>query len=50
MGYGFVTKSVGVGYTFEDVVEKTNCQKMNVDFLQPNWEESSHLVSRGQNP
>jgi hypothetical protein len=30
--YGLVTKSLGDGCTFEEVVEKTNCQKMNVNF------------------
>jgi hypothetical protein len=30
--YGLVTKSLGAGCTFEEVAEKTNCQKMNVNF------------------
>ncbi len=30
--YGLVTKSLGAGCTFEEVAEKTNCQKMNVSF------------------
>jgi len=34
--YGLVTKSLGVGCTFEEVAKKTKCQKMNVIFLQPN--------------
>jgi hypothetical protein len=34
--YELVTKSLGVRCTFEEVAEKTKCQKMNVNFLQPN--------------
>jgi hypothetical protein len=34
--YGLVTKSLGAGCTFEEVAEKTNCQKMNMKILQPN--------------
>jgi hypothetical protein len=34
--YGLVTKSLGAECTFEEVAEKINCQKMNVNFLQPN--------------
>ncbi len=34
--YGLVTKSLGARCTFEEVVEKTKCHKMNVIFLQPN--------------
>ncbi len=30
---GFVTKSLGVGCTFEEVAEKTKCQKMNVNIF-----------------
>jgi hypothetical protein len=33
VGYGLVTKSLGVGYTFEEVVEKKKCQKMNVNIF-----------------
>jgi hypothetical protein len=36
--------------TSEEVAEKTKCQNMNVNFLQPNEHESSHLIDRGQNP
>ncbi len=36
VNYEMVTKSLGVGCTFEEVVKKTKCQKMNVNFLQPN--------------
>jgi hypothetical protein len=31
LGYGLVTKSLGVGCTFEEVVDKTKCWKMNVN-------------------
>jgi hypothetical protein len=34
--YGLVKKSLGASCTFEEVAEKTKCQKMNVNFLQPN--------------
>jgi hypothetical protein len=34
---GLVTKLLGAGCTFDEVAEKTNCQKMNVNFLQPNY-------------
>ncbi len=34
--YGLVTKSLGVGCTFEEVAKETKCQKVNVNFLQPN--------------
>jgi hypothetical protein len=35
--YELVTKSLGARCsTFEEVAEKTKCQKMNVNFLQPN--------------
>ncbi len=44
------TKSLEAGCTFEKVPKKTKCQKMNVNFSQPNQDESSHLVSREQNP
>jgi hypothetical protein len=37
LDYGLVTKSLGAECTFEEGAEKTNCQKMNVDFLQPNY-------------
>jgi hypothetical protein len=33
VGYGLVTKWLGAECTFEEVVEKTNCQKMNVNFF-----------------
>ncbi len=33
VGYGLVTKSLGVGCTFEEVAEKTKCQKMNVNIF-----------------
>jgi hypothetical protein len=36
VNYGLVTKSIGAGCTFEEVAEKTNCQKMNMKILQPN--------------
>ncbi len=32
-GYGLVTKSLEVGCTFEEVAEKTKCQKMNVNIF-----------------
>jgi hypothetical protein len=48
--YELVTKSLGSKCTFEEVGEKTKYEKMNVNFSQPNEIESSHLVSRGQNP
>jgi hypothetical protein len=32
-GYGLLTKSLGVGCTFEMFIEKTKCQKMNVNFF-----------------
>jgi hypothetical protein len=32
--YGLMTKSLGARCTFEEVAEKTKCQKMNVNFLQ----------------
>jgi hypothetical protein len=31
VGYGLVKKSFGAGCTFENVVEKNFCQKMNVN-------------------
>jgi len=34
--YGLMTKSFGARCTFEEVAEKTKCQKMNVNFSQPN--------------
>jgi hypothetical protein len=34
--YGLVTKSLGARCTLEEVPEKTKCQKMNVNFEQPN--------------
>ncbi len=37
VSYGLVTKSIGVGCTFEEVAQKTNRQKMNVNFLQSNF-------------
>jgi hypothetical protein len=33
VGYGLVTKSFGAGCTFEEMVEKTKCQKMNVNLF-----------------
>jgi hypothetical protein len=36
VNYGLVIKSLGHGCTFEEVAKKTNYQKMNVKFLQPN--------------
>jgi hypothetical protein len=48
--YELVTKSIEARCTFEEVGEKTKYQKMNVNFSQPNENESSHLVSRRQNP
>jgi hypothetical protein len=45
---GVVTKSFEVGCTFEEVAKKTKCQKMSVNFLQPNYNESFHLVYKGQ--
>ncbi len=33
VGYGLVTKSLGVGCTFEEVAKKTKCQKMNVNIF-----------------
>jgi hypothetical protein len=50
VGYGLVTKSFGAWCTFEEMVEKSKCQKMNVNLFTTKWEESSHLVSKGQNP
>ncbi len=32
-GYGLVTKSLGAGCTFENLKDKTKCQKMNVNLL-----------------
>jgi hypothetical protein len=32
VSYGLVTKSFGIGCTFEQVAKKTKCQKMNVNF------------------
>jgi hypothetical protein len=32
-----VTKSVGLGCTCAEVAEKIKCQKMNVNFSQPNY-------------
>jgi len=47
----WLQESLGTWCTFEEAAEKTNCQKMNVNFLEPNYlDESSNLVSRGQNP
>jgi hypothetical protein len=34
--YGLVKKSLGARCTLEEVAEKTKCQKMNVNILQPN--------------
>jgi hypothetical protein len=34
--YGLVKKFLGARCTFEEVAEKTKCQKMNVNILQPN--------------
>ncbi len=48
--YGLMTKSVKARCTFEEVAKKTKCQKMNVNFSQPNEDESSHLVVRGKIP
>jgi hypothetical protein len=33
VGYGLVTKSFGAGCTFDEMGEKTKCQKMNVNLL-----------------
>jgi hypothetical protein len=33
VSYGLVTKSLGVGCTFEEVAQRTNCQKMNVNIF-----------------
>jgi len=33
VNYGLVTKSLGARCTFEKVVEKTKCQKMNVNIF-----------------
>jgi hypothetical protein len=33
VGYGLVTKSLGVGCTFDKAVEKKKCQKMNVNIF-----------------
>ncbi len=38
-----------VGCTFEELANKTKCQKMNVNVLQPNWDESFDLGDRRQN-
>jgi hypothetical protein len=48
--YELVIKSLRARSTFEEVGEKTKYQKKNVNFSQPNEDESSHLVSKGQNP
>ncbi len=48
--YGLVTKSFGIGCTFEEVAKKTTHQKMNVNLFTTKLDESSHLVSRRQNP
>jgi hypothetical protein len=32
-GYALVTKSTEVGCTFEEVAEKTKCQKVNVNLF-----------------
>jgi hypothetical protein len=42
-------KVLWVSCTFEKLVEKTKGQKMNVNFLQPNWDESFDLGDRRQN-
>jgi len=34
--YRLLIKSLGAGCTFDESAEKTNDQKMNVKFLQPN--------------
>ncbi len=34
VGYGLVMKSLGAGCTFEEVAEKTKCQKMNVNIFR----------------
>ncbi len=36
VGYGLVTKSLGVGCTFEEVAKKTKCQKMNIENANTN--------------
>ncbi len=36
--------------TFEKVAHEIKCQRMNVNFLQPNQDESSSLVDKAQNP
>jgi hypothetical protein len=33
LGYGLVINSFKLGCTFEEVAQKTKCQKMNVNFL-----------------
>jgi len=33
VSYGLVTKSLGAGCTFEEVAEKTKCQKMNANLF-----------------
>jgi hypothetical protein len=46
----WLQESLATWCTFEEAAEKTNCQKMNVNFLEPIYlDESSNLVSRGQN-
>ncbi len=42
--YGQMTKSLEAQCTFEKVAEKTKCRKMNVNFLQPNQDQSSHQI------
>jgi hypothetical protein len=34
VGYELVTKSLGARCTFEELAEKTNCQKMNVNIFR----------------
>jgi hypothetical protein len=36
VSYGLVTKSFGIGCTFERVAKKTKCQKMNVTLFTTN--------------
>jgi hypothetical protein len=33
VGYGLVIKSLGLGCTFEELEQKTKCQKMNVNLF-----------------
>jgi hypothetical protein len=34
VGYGLVRKSLGATCTFEEVAEKTECEKMNVNIFR----------------